>query len=316
MLLVFSINTPFFHSRPLSFPQNSGQNCVGIERVYVYSSVYDSFVAKAVTSVARMRVGPPVDPDSGAFTDCDMGPITTAPQLALIQELVDDAIAKGATLHIGGRPLYQPGAPASAPAVARGLFYAPTVLSGVTHAMRIANEEVFGPVMAIFRVEGDSDDAVVAMANSTVYGLGGTVFSRSPSRANAIGGRLRSGMVGVNAYGLNYLVQDLPFGGVGASGFDRFSGPEGLRACCLTKSVVTDVLPWLSIPTPIPGPLQYPLAPCSPAFTRGLIGMQFESTPLRKLGAVGGLLAALMAPAAPKAQLAQETDKGKGKKAA
>jgi hypothetical protein len=277
-----------------SLPQNSGQNCVGIERIYVYEGVYDRFVGQAVGLVKRMRTGPPVDPLTGAFTDADMGAITTAPQLALIQELVDDAVAKGATLHAGGRALYEPGAGADAPPTARGLFYPPTVLSGVTHDMRIANEEVFGPVMAIFRVAGNSDDAAVAAANSTAYGLGGTVFSGSPSRANAIARRLRSGMVGVNAFGLNYLVQDLPFGGVGASGYDRFSGPEGLRSCCLVKSVVTDVLPWLSIPTPTPAPLCYPLAPNAPAFTRGLIGMQFESTPLRKLGALAGLLGALV----------------------
>ena len=104
-------------------------------------------------------------------------------------------------------------------------------------------------------------------------------------------------MVGVNAYGLNYLVQDLPFGGVKASGFDRFSGPEGLRSLCLTKSVVTDWLPWLSIPTPVPVPLQYPLAPCSPAFTRGLIGFQFELSLWARAAALCGMLGALMAPA-------------------
>lgn len=279
--------------------QNSGQNCVGIERIYAYESVAADFTARAVDAVRRMRLGAPVDALTGAFAPVDMGPITTAPQLGLIQELVDDAVAKGAVLHCGGRAAFVPGAasdPSSAP-TARGLFYPPTVLSGVTHAMRIANEEVFGPVMAIFTVPRDSDDAAVGMANSTEYGLGGTVFSRSPARANAIAARLRSGMVGVNAYGLNYLVQDLPFGGVGASGFDRFSGPEGLRALCVTKSVVTDHLGWLSIPTPIPAPLQYPLAPCSPQFTRGLIGLQFESSLPRKAAALGSLLAALVAPA-------------------
>ena len=274
---------------------------MGIERIYAYERVFDEFVAAAVAAVRRMRVGPPVDPTTGAFTDADMGAITTAPQLALIQALVDDAVAKGAVLHCGGAATYVEGAAAegAAPATARGLFYPPTVLSHVTHDMRIANEEVFGPVMAVFRVPGDSDDAVVAMANSTEYGLGGTVFSASPRRANAIAARLRSGMVGVNAYGLNYLVQDLPFGGVKASGFDRFSGPEGLRSLCLVKSVVTDLLPWLSVPTPVPVPLQYPLAPCSPAFTRGLIGFQFELSLWARAASLGSMLGALLAPAPP-----------------
>jgi len=245
-----------------------------------------------------MKQGPPL-----ASTDIDCGAICMGPrQMKHYQQLVDDAVAKGAVLHCGGRALYVAGAQAveAAPATARGLFYPPTVLSGVTHDMRIANEEVFGPVMAVFRVPGNSDDAAVRMANATEYGLGGTVFSASPRRANALAARLRSGMVGVNAYGLNYLVQDLPFGGVGASGFDRFSGPEGLRSLCLVKSVVTDLLPWLSIPTPVPAPLQYPLAPCSPVFTRGLIGFQFESSLWGRMASLGAMLGALMAPA-PKA---------------
>ena len=132
--------------------------------------------------------------------------------------------------------------------------------------------------MTVFCVPGNSDDAAVSLANSTVYGLGATIFSASSARANAMATRLRCGMVGVNAFGLNYLVQSLPFGGVGASGFDRFSGPEGLRACALTKSVVTDLADSFSIPTPVPKPLCYPVAPAAADFTDGLIAMQFAPT--------------------------------------
>lgn len=293
--------------------QNAGQNCVGIERIYVYESKYDEFVARAVETVKAMRVGPSYDTATGTFTQVDMGAITTAPQLAIIQELIDDAVSKGAVLHTGGKVLFQGAAPArvavtaptpsgksgrrksiastpssvassssiastaAAPSASAsgGLFFAPTVISGVDHTMRIANEEVFGPVCAIFKVKGDSDETAVAMANSTAYGLGSTVFSSNPSRANAIAAKIRAGMVGVNAYGLNYLVQSLPFGGVGVSGFSRFSGAEGLRECCITKSVVTDKLPFLSVPTPVPAPLQYPLPPYAPAFVRGLLEIQF-----------------------------------------
>lgn len=350
--------------------QNAGQNCVGIERVYVHEGVYDQFVAKAEAAMARLRVGPPITlPESAAagpcraseaaYTDTDVGCITTAPQLGLIKSLVDDAVAKGAKLHCGGRILFtgpldapapaaaaapaaaeksdKPAAKASrggrgrsaspgprargaasgagaapveassaassgatgpaaaaaaalyAPAVSSGLFFAPTMLSGVTHDMRIANEEVFGPVMAIFKVPGNDDDAAVAMANSTAYGLGATVYSSSPARANAIASKLKCGMVGVNAFGLNYLVQSLPFGGVGASGFDRFSGPEGLRACCHVKSVVTDMLGMVSIPTPVPKVLQYPVDAAAPAFTNNLIAMQFAPSLWQKLLGMIGL---------------------------
>ena len=121
------------------------------------------------------------------------------------------------------------------------------------------------------------------MANSTAYGLGATVFSRSPARANAVAARLRCGMVGVNAFGLNYLVQDLPFGGRGDSGYDRFSGPEGLRACCNVQSVVTDRFDAFSVPTPVPAPLRYPVAEQAAAFTLGLIHFQFAGTLLGRL---------------------------------
>lgn len=327
--------------------QNSGQNCVGIERIYVYEAIYDTFIAKAQAAVSalRLRIGSSIavtpSPTGAGGVELsfregiDMGPITTAPQLPLIQGLVDDAVSKGARLLAGGYSLYspveddaaaakqqgqggaaQPGpktrskakdAPATpapttktAPETAettasagdelsRGLFYAPTLLADVTHAMRVANEEVFGPVMAVFKVAGNSDDAVVAMANSTAYGLGATVFSASPARANAIAARLHCGMVGVNAYGLNYLVQSLPFGGVRSSGFDRFGGPEGLRACCLTKSVVTDWLSFLSVPTPVPKVLQYPVASSAPTFTTHLIGFQFADTWAAWLKSILGL---------------------------
>ena len=330
--------------------QNSGQNCVGIERIYAYEGVYDAFVDAAVARVQRMRQGPPIDESTGAYREVDIGCITTAPQLAIMQELVDDAVAKGAVLHCGGRVLYRGGSDAAAAAavangssssngksaaaspsrngssrrrasaaqstaaaaakagtattttatspssadLSTGLFYPPTVLSGVTHDMRIANEEVFGPIMTIIKVAGNNDDAAVAMANSTAYGLGATVFSANTRRADAIAGRLRSGMVGVNAFGLNYLVQDLPFGGVGASGYDRFSGPEGLRSCCLVRSVVTDILPGIiSIPTPIPAPLVYPIAPSAADFTLGLLGVLHEEGGWAKTKALGRLLRAL-----------------------
>ena len=144
--------------------------------------------------------------------------------------------------------------------------------------MRIANEEVFGPVLAVFKVRGDSDAEAVRLANSTAYGLGATVYSGSPRRADAIAAQIRSGMVGVNAYGLNYLVQSLPFGGVGVSGLGRFQGPEGLRELCLARSVVTDMLPFLSVPTPTPAPIHFPLRPNAPQVVEGIIGMQFAES--------------------------------------
>jgi len=329
---------------------NAGQNCVGIERVYVFESIYNEFINTALATVETLRVGPSVDPETGEFLEVDMGAITTAMQLDLIQALVDDAVSKGAILHCGGYVIGRGGEgeddvvegtttsttesgkaviettgsfspPRSAglgsgsgarnrrqstiadssssssssqsetqseqpdvvvPSKSRvskdahkGLFYAPTVLSNVDHSMRIANEEVFGPVLAIFKVKNDSDEEAIRLANSTSYGLGATVYSGNPARANKIAARIRSGMIGVNAYGLNYLVQSLPFGGVGVSGIGRFQGAEGLRELCLSRSVVTDVLPFLSVPTPTPKPIQFPLASNASDVVKGVISLQF-----------------------------------------
>lgn len=191
--------------------QNSGQNCVGIgaspvgwrdacgppphppstasERVLVYESIYDRVVAACVEGARAIRVGPPVDPATGTWAaPCfDMGCVTTQPQLAVIQALVDDAVAQGATLHVGGRPA------AAAAGAAGALFFPPTVLSGVTPAMRIAREEVFGPVLSIMRVPGDSDAAAAELANATPFGLGATVWSADSARAHRLATRLRSG---------------------------------------------------------------------------------------------------------------------------
>merc|ERR1712079_332583 len=106
--------------------------------------------------------------------------------------------------------------------------------------MRIFQEEVFGPVMAIVSVPNDSDDECVHLINSCRFGLGSSVYSKSQTRGMAIGKQIRSGMFTVNDFGVNYMIQSLPFGGVNESGFGRFAGEEGLRACCLERSIVED----------------------------------------------------------------------------
>lgn len=280
--------------------QNAGQNCVGIERVLVAESIYDEFVDKAQKAVAAIRPGSPysVDPVTGRpsfATGIDVGCITLPSQLQLIQNLVDDAVAKGARLLVGGKILFAGEGVASAEGPAKGLFYAPTLLVDVTKDMRIAKEEVFGPVVLVFKVANDDDDIAVDIANSTVYGLGASVFSKNSKRAEAIASRLRCGMVGVNSFGLNYLVQSLPFGGVGESGFDRFSGPEGLRSCCNAKSIVSDKFSLFPVVMSVPAPLQYPIAPYASTFTSGLLGMIFESSPIDKLTSLIRLITAPLA---------------------
>lgn len=179
--------------------------------------------------------------------------------------LVEDAVAKGARLVAGGT--------LPEPKASGGQFYPPTVVADVRRDMRIAEEEVFGPVLCV--TPFDSDDEAVRLANDCPFGLGGNVFSRSRARAERIAGALECGMVAVNDFATTYMAQSLPFGGVKESGFDKFAGVEGLRGCCTTKAVVVDRFPLL-MRTDIPPPLQYPVSNKAFPFCAG--------APLRRRG--------------------------------
>ena len=222
--------------------QNSGQNCCGVERLFVYESIAAEFVDAMVGRVSGLRQACPL---SGNYVDC--GAMVMDRQCDLIQALVDDAVAGGAKVHCGGKRNTSKG----------GHFYAPTLLTGVTPDMRIWKEEVFGPIMCVITVPGDSDETCVQMVNDCPFGLGSSVYSASATRALAIGSQFNTGMFTANDFGVNYLIQSLPFGGVKESGFGRFAGPEGLRACCLERSIVVDRIP--GIRTSIPSAIDYPM---------------------------------------------------------
>jgi acyl-CoA reductase-like NAD-dependent aldehyde dehydrogenase len=205
-----------------------GQMCVAAERLYVFSAIYDEFVRRVSERVRALRQGPPTEDAGGQY---DVGAMTMPRQLEIIERQVEDAKQKGARVLAGGR---------RNPSL-RGQFWEPTVLVDVTHDMAIAREETFGPVMTIVRV-ADEDEAV-RLANDCAYGLGSSVFTRSPARGERIARRISAGMTVINDYGLAYMIQSAPFGGVRISGFGRINGREGLRACCNIKTVVSDRLP-------------------------------------------------------------------------
>ncbi len=189
---------------------NSGQLCISIERLYVADAVHDEFVTRFADRVAAMRVGP------GPDWDVEMGSLVSEAQLATVSEHVADAVAKGALVLAGGHPLPELGP----------LFYAPTVLAGVTDAMTLARAETFGPVVSIYRVA--DDDEAVRLANDTVYGLNASVWSRS--RGPAVAARLHAGTVNVNeGYAAAWASHDAPMGGVGDSGVGRRHGREGIH---------------------------------------------------------------------------------------
>lgn len=206
---------------------NCGQNCVASERIILHAGIAKAFEARVVELVAPMQQGL-----SSAEHPVDVGAMITPLQIDLVERLVETAVAEGARVVLGGERVRR----------AEGDFFAPTVLADVTPDMTIMNEEVFGPVMLLCVV--DNDEQAITIANGTQFGLSASVLSKNRRRARAIAERLRSGMVAINDFGgLTYMAQDLPFGGVGASGFGRMNGREGLRSFTNQRAVLDDRLP-------------------------------------------------------------------------
>ena len=192
---------------------NAGQACVSIERCYVVGAAYQPFVDKVVAEARQVRWG--------ADDEAHIGAITMPRQVDVIRDHMEDAIARGARVLVGG------------PSEIRGHFVPPTVLVDVTPEMKIMREETFGPVLPIARVA--SADEAVAQANATRYGLGSSVFGKAGVRALA--DRVRAGMTSVNSVLAFAGVPSLPFGGVGDSGFGRIHGADGLREFARPKAV-------------------------------------------------------------------------------
>lgn len=235
--------------------QSSGQNCAGAERFYVHKDVYASFVAEVVKIVKSVTAGPPL---SGKY---DMGAICMQEHSERLQYLVNDALDKGAEIVARG----------SVGNIGEGAvdqYFPPTVIVNVNHTMKLMQEEAFGPILPIMKFS--SDEEAVQLANDSSYGLGCAVFSGSQRRARQIASQLHCGVAAINDFASNYMCQSLPFGGVKDSGFGRFAGIEGLRACCLVKSVVEDRW-WPFIKTKIPKPIQYPIAENGFEFQESLV---------------------------------------------
>jgi len=205
-----------------------GQMCVAAERLYVFDGIYDRFVDEVVRRARSLRQGPPSQDSGGQF---DVGALTMPRQLEIIERQIQDAVKKGARVLVGGR---------RNPSLT-GQFFEPTVVVDCDHSMDLVKQETFGPVMTIIRVH--SEEEAIRLANDSSYGLGSSVFTKNSQRAERIASGISAGMTVVNDYGIAYMVQSAPFGGVRISGFGRINGREGLRSCCHIKTVVTDKLP-------------------------------------------------------------------------
>jgi acyl-CoA reductase-like NAD-dependent aldehyde dehydrogenase len=209
----------------------TGQTCIAGSRLLVQRSIHDQFLEKLLAFAKTARMGDPMNRDT------QIGPVTNKPQLEKILSYIDIAKGEGAVPVLGGQR-------ASRPECGDGWFVEPTIFSGVRNDMRIAQEEVFGPVLAVIPFE-DEDEAI-AIGNDVVYGLAAGVWTQSMRRALTMADRLQAGTVWVNTYrAVSYLS---PFGGYKRSGVGRESGQEMIKEYLQVKSV------WISTATDVPNP--------------------------------------------------------------
>jgi acyl-CoA reductase-like NAD-dependent aldehyde dehydrogenase len=199
---------------------NAGQTCSGIERVYVHRDVSDAFVEGVVRETERLTVG-----DPRQWTT-EIGPMISAEQAKIVTELVDDAIESGATKLTGG-PTEVKGM--------KGSFIAPVVLTGVTHEMRIMNEEIFGPVLPIVTV--DSEEEAIELANDSQFGLGASVWTKDRAKGERMAHQIQSGMVWTNDHSFSHGACVCAWGGVKDSGLGRSHSKFGFYECVNIKQL-------------------------------------------------------------------------------
>lgn len=209
----------------------TGQTCVAGSRLLVHRSIHDQFLEKLVAMAKTARMGDPMD------LATQVGPVTNKPQLEKVLAYLDVAKSEGAETVLGGHRAVRP-------ECGNGWFVEPTIFDKVKNDMRIAQEEVFGPVLAV--ISFDNDDEAIALANDVVYGLAAGIWTQSMPRALTMAQRVQAGIVWVNTYrAVSYLS---PFGGYKQSGIGRENGQEMIKEYLQVKSV------WISTARTVDNP--------------------------------------------------------------
>jgi acyl-CoA reductase-like NAD-dependent aldehyde dehydrogenase len=213
---------------------NAGQVCISVERVYAHRDVYEPIVRRVKELTQQLRVGDP------STETVDIGAIIFPKQIDVAEKHVADAVAKGAELVAGGKRREGP-----------GQFFEPTVLAQCTPQMTVMNEEIFGPIVPIQKVE--SDDEAVTLANRSHLGLNAYVFTKDRAKGRKLAERIEAGSVVVNDVLINYAACEAPFGGLKESGFGRVHGDDALRDMAERRHVNEG-----KVPVPSKDPLWFP----------------------------------------------------------
>lgn len=203
----------------------AGQSCTSVERCYVQETIFDKFVEMIVGRTKQLRPSHAnrniEDPE-----DCDVGCVTTEFQLQIIESHIKDAVEKGAKVLCGGSR------------EAGTHHFPPTILIDVDHTMEIMMEETFGPVIPIMKFKTEQE--AIDLSNDSVYGLGGSVWSKDIKRARRVASAIKTGNLSINNHMLNEGNPNLPFGGTKNSGFGRYKGEAGLITFSNSKSILVD----------------------------------------------------------------------------
>jgi acyl-CoA reductase-like NAD-dependent aldehyde dehydrogenase len=226
--------------------QSAGQNCIGIERIIALPNVYSRLIEHLTPKIQALRQGA----SQSDTSIIDVGASISDASFANVEALIADAVKQGARILAGGKQYTHPDHQ-------QGHYFAPTLIVDVTRDMAIAQTELFAPVFMLMRA--DSIDDAIAIANSTIYALGSSVYGTRTRDLEHVARQLQAGMVAVNDFAVFYMVQ-LPFGGRKGSGYGRFAGKEGLRSLCNQKSITRDRWAWAGVKTAIPPPMDVPLS--------------------------------------------------------
>jgi acyl-CoA reductase-like NAD-dependent aldehyde dehydrogenase len=250
---------------------NAGQTCVSVERVYVVRHVAERFITQCVSKAKQLRMGRGDDPET------DVGPLIRERQVRIVEEQVSEAVAQGAEVLCGGARASLPGL--------NGFFYQPTVITRVSHRMRLMQDETFGPVLPIMVVDDEAE--AVALANDSAFALSASVWTRDRKRGERLARQIEAGAVMVNDCISYFGISEAPHGGPKLSGIGRTHSRLGLMEMVQVKYIDSDLMPGL------PKVWWYGYGARAQRLAEGFVDFLFARGPTRRVRGFATMLASL-----------------------